>query len=39
MADNEDNAELDAIVVSGVGAIINRSTLEHNAKNLDIILK
>lgn len=39
LADNEDNAELDAIVVSGVGAIINRETLKHNAKNLDTLLK
>ena len=39
LADNPDNAELDAIIVNDVGVIANRKTLEHKLKELAKILK
>ena len=38
LADNPDNAELDAIIVNEVGVIANRKVLEHNLKELTKIL-
>ena len=34
LADNPDNAELDAIIVNEVGVIANRKVLEHNLKDI-----
>ena len=38
LADNPDNAELDAIIVNDVGIIANRKALEHNLKELTKVL-
>lgn len=38
LTDNPDNAELDAIIVTGVGVIINRKALERNLKQINKML-